>query len=509
VNDSPFPPASRLVAYCRDSGGRDQDLSIPQQVEKIGQWCQSHGYALVRLFKDAARSGTTTAGRDQFLEMFAYLSNTGSERRVAGVVIWEYARLSRQWDDSMFYLADLRRNGYGIYSMSDPVPEGIEGRLMESIIAWKNARFSSDLSRNIKRGKAYAITVLKSWCHSALPPGYQRVYYDAGTRRDGSPHLVARLEPDPAFAPAIQEAFRLRAAGYSYTEIRQRVPLYNRNSSLLRLLKNPIYIGVYDHNGLYVENYCPPLVDQDTYQRVQQVNEQSRQRAGTYHPRRITSPFLLSGLLRCALCGFPMNGAHTHHELPSGPYSYYTCSNRPSRLTNDSYCASPRIRKALVEERVVERLLGILDNRPLLLDLQDELQRRQNADDSPRTAQIQALESSLLETTRRIGRIVSAIQITGHSEALIDELKTLEDARDDIRLRLNALEVAAPRKVAPVDILTLASEMRQAIPAASGSDRQKLLRLVIQKVTVAYTPPAQLTGQLTFTLGPVTSSVAL
>lgn len=504
-NNFPFPLGARLVAYCRDSGGRDQDLSIPQQESKIGEWCHAHGYALVHVFKDAARSGTTTAGRDQFLDMFSYLTN-GAD--VAGVVLWEYARLSRSYDDAMFYLADLRRQGYAIYSLSDQIPEGMEGRLMESIIAWKNAKYSADLSRNVKRGKAYVVTALHGWPHAVAPTGYQKEYTQLGTRRDGTPHLVARLVPDPAKAPLVQRAFELRAQGASYTEIRQQVPLVGRNSSLAPILHNPIYTGTYDYNGLRIENYCPAIVDPDTWQAAQQINEAARTMAGTYHPRRIRSKFLLSGLAHCARCGAPLTGLHTKPKQHLDWYSYYHCPNRPYKRTADTYCDAPGIRKELLEGRVLDLLIDLLDKPQLLADVQAEIANRTSARDATHQAMVAGTHADLAAIGKSISRIVDAIRAAGHSQALINDLTTLEQKRDELQADLVSLATRAPSPHPAPDVFAVANSLRPAITTATGADLQKLFRLVIVSIQAEYTAGV-LAGNLHYNIADVTGVLSL
>ena len=195
--DLPFSAGSRLVAYLRDSGGRDQNLSIPQQQESIGRWCRENGYVLSHQFKDAARSGTSIAGRDGFLEMVAYLESNAPE---AGVVIWEYSRIARDFDDFTYYITYLRRNGYAVYSITDHIPDTLDGRLFESITAWKTAKYSEDLSKNIRRGQHFIASVYKGKPGGKPPLGYLYSPTEIGRRRDGSPHLVNRLVPDPKVA---------------------------------------------------------------------------------------------------------------------------------------------------------------------------------------------------------------------------------------------------------------------------------------------------------------------
>ena len=480
-------------------------MSIPQQEAKIGEWCKTHGFALVRVFKDAARSGTTTAGRDAFLDLFSYLSS-GAE--VAGVVIWEYARFSRQYDDAMFYLSDLRRQGYGVYSLSDAIPAGLEGRLMEGIIAYTNARYSADLSRNVKRGKAYVVTALHGWPHAVPPTGYQKVYYPAGTRRDGTPHMVARLEPDPDTAPLIQRAFQLRARGAAYTEIRQAVSLASRNGNLAPILRNPIYIGTYEYGTLRVENYCPPIVDLDTWEKAQEINAAARLRSGVYHSRRINSPFLLSGLVTCARCGSPLTGLHTKPKAHLGHYSYYMCPNRPYIRNSSAYCDAPGVPKELLEGGVLSRLLDLLDTPQVLVDVHAELARQVEQQDASRQADLRKVQADLDDTARRIQRITSAIQAAGHSAALITDLTSLEARRDELTARLFAIANKAPRPSPPVDLPALAADLRAALSEASGRDLQKLFRLTLVAVKAELLDGA-LVGELQYKIGDAAGVLAL
>jgi DNA invertase Pin-like site-specific DNA recombinase len=107
MQNSPFPPGSLLAAFLRDSGGDDQDLSIPQQELEIQRWCASHNYILSAVFKDAASPGSTTAGRDAFNGMMAYFRFPDVQE--TGILVWKYSRFARDIDDAQFYRADLRR----------------------------------------------------------------------------------------------------------------------------------------------------------------------------------------------------------------------------------------------------------------------------------------------------------------------------------------------------------------------------------------------------------------
>jgi DNA invertase Pin-like site-specific DNA recombinase len=79
---SPFQPGDLVVAYLRDSGHEDQELSVEQQEAAIRAWCDDQQLILTRLFIDAAAPGSSTGGRGQFLEMISYFHRSPAEKGV-------------------------------------------------------------------------------------------------------------------------------------------------------------------------------------------------------------------------------------------------------------------------------------------------------------------------------------------------------------------------------------------------------------------------------------------
>ena len=136
IATSLFPIGSQLAAYLRNSGGDDQDLSIEQQEAAVAKWCSDNGYILTRVFKDAARPGSSTIGREAFHQLIVHFRDLDCQEY--GIIVWKFSRFARDIDDSQFYRADLRQHGYEIYSLNDQVPSGLDGRLFEAAIDWMN-----------------------------------------------------------------------------------------------------------------------------------------------------------------------------------------------------------------------------------------------------------------------------------------------------------------------------------------------------------------------------------
>ena len=477
-----FPPNSRVCGYVRDSGGRDQELSTIQQRESIGKWCAEQGLILSRIFEDAARSGASTVGRNEFLEMVDYLGNDVPER---GVILWELSRLSRDYNDSQYYLADLRRQGYIIHSLSDNLPPGLDGQMLESMKIWMNAKFLEDLKKNIRRGLHFVARTH----HAAIgtvPIGYKTEQVTIGAHRDGSMHIISRLIIDEVTAPLVRRAFEMRAAGATYKEIHEQLHLYNWHLSYRRLFANMVYTGTKIYGGEVIEDFCPSIISIDVWQAVQKVQAERKARNGYNHPRALRSRFWLTGILFCSRCGKPMHG-HMTHKKGEKAYDYYMCT---SKVTFEP-CDSKPISKDKLESRVIDVLRSIVQDSCILQDTFEEAQAQESAKDISRESALSTIAESMRNNEKQITHILSAIKETGHSQALLSELSSLEKHQMDLRQSMAQFETNFTisndnGKVGGINLTIddIIDNIQQALDITTDQERGIIIRGFVKRIEV-------------------------
>ena len=105
----PLAAGTAVYGYARDSGLADHQLSVPQQVAQMRRFAAEHRLTMVRIFKDEARPGSTTVGREGFEALIAATRNP--MREASALLLWSYSRLARDFNDAAFSKADLRRRG--------------------------------------------------------------------------------------------------------------------------------------------------------------------------------------------------------------------------------------------------------------------------------------------------------------------------------------------------------------------------------------------------------------
>ena len=147
---SSLPPGSIVDSYRRDSGGMRQDQSTDQQLTEIQNYCAQHGLILRHNFVDEAKSGGSTAGRDDFNRMIDLYRHV--DQRPRGLLLWNYARFARDLDDAIYYKALLRNRNIVVHSLTDPIPEGQYGRIIEFFIDISNEEKRRQTSTDAKRG---------------------------------------------------------------------------------------------------------------------------------------------------------------------------------------------------------------------------------------------------------------------------------------------------------------------------------------------------------------------
>lgn len=474
MTNFPFTPGTRLAAYLRDSGGNEQDLSLDRQRLEISAWAAEHELIIspVDWYEDAARSGTTTAGRERFLAMVSTI-----QKPIAGVVIWEFARLARQFDDTMYYLADLRHRGFVVHAITDNIPDTLEGRLFESFLAYKSAKYSLDLGKAVKSGFRRSIEVGHTYPNRMAPIGYKKEFFQVGTFRDGRPRMAGRLIQDPDTAPLVRAAFEARAEGRTYTEIHHDFPIVTHSVSLHRILNNSIYTGTLRFGGQEYPGFCEPLVSTETWSAAQAVNQARSSRFGYNHPRALRSQFALTGLVRCARCGAPMNG----RTAPDRKINHYVC--REARVGKHATCHAPGIPREELEQLVFQSIEETALNpawmTPLLQDANDDLPERSHLYQD----QVKYLHTSLKEIGRQVRQIMAAIRDAGHSRLLLDELQRLESLQTKQQANLTEVESAAPSilELRPGELEKVLAVLRDKLRSAPA-DRAKVLRGIVVEV---------------------------
>jgi DNA invertase Pin-like site-specific DNA recombinase len=480
--DCPLAPGSIVWAYFRDSGGQEQERSVGQQLDVAREYAGAHGLVLALTFADAARVGSTTAGRDALADMVARARAMAPDAKhrdpgaPAGFLLWDTRRLGRDQLDNAFLKADLRRRGYAIIFLGDDIPAaGDFTPVIEAFLDWKAEQDLRDMARDVQRG--LRDTARQGVHPGGFPPrGYRAEQVQIGTKRDGRPRMAPQWVPDPATAHLARLAWEMRAGGASYGEIQAATGLYRTRGQWATFFRNRTYLGVVKCGELEIPDAHEPLCTPEQWAAVQAVT------AAAPKPWHDSSPHLLSGLAVCGYCGAPMQAGTDRNPgvwaARKTPWRFYICS----RLWNEGWGSCPeagKIGAERVEGAILSHLLENVLTADYLAAMIDDLRASlPPGSPDPDLAEARAHLDGL---DRAIGGLLDVVE-QKQSAGALERLAERERERDETLARVAALEgqerlgreLDLPRE----RVEALVEELRGGLAGDLASMRGALQRMV-------------------------------
>jgi len=328
-SDQPCPnehPMSRIVIYARKSTESEdrQAASIESQLHWAVKRCAELGLRDPTILKES--QSAKTPGRPEFARMVALIE----QGEVDTVVCWKADRLSRNARDggTVLWLLESRKLTQIITSDRTYTADS-DSLFMLALELGMSAKYSQDLSKNIRRGIEAKLR-RGEWSFAA-PLGYKNVRLTADR---------ATLAVDEDIAPYIQQLFERAATGnYSLSDLvrltrdkwKLRIPRRRPNSTprgishttVDHILHNPFYYGKLVVKGETYAGAHTPLISKELFDLVQR----SMKRRGKTAPRPKRNVFALGGLLWCARCGRRLSG-YRKVKKNGREHVYYVCSNK-------------------------------------------------------------------------------------------------------------------------------------------------------------------------------------
>ena len=193
-----------------------------------------------------------------------------------------------------------------------------------------------------------------------------------------------------------------------------------------------------------VEGAWPALVSREMFDAVQ---EAMRDRAPkVQRPARVGSRFLLSGLLKCGVCGRPYSG----QGAKSGQFAYYICGTlfrEGSGTCSARYLNAPR-----VEDFVVEKIRERILTEETIVELVTLVAEEVDAMAGEMSGRLEVIDAELGDVRNRLEKLYEALET---SELTLEVLsprifslrhreEQLEAAREDAERQIEQRRVELP-----------------------------------------------------------------
>ena len=508
----------KAALYARySSHEQDGGESIDFQLRKGREYIEKQGWILSdsNTFIDRARSGGTTEGRDGFNAMMGLAKSENPPFDV--VVVWHTSRFGRDSDQAMFNKVYLKRYGIDVKFVSQNIPEGHIGKLIERIYEWKDEADAILIGQNAFEGQKEVTQ--KGFNGGGRPPyGYKRVMVDdpdGKLDKDGQTVTYSSFAVDEDKADLVRRIFQEYASGMSYKKIAHQlndegIPSARggtwAQSGIREMLYNETYLGhrIWNRNRrnkkvrrgvktpkpreewIIKENAHEAIICPELWQAVEDRRGQIKAfiEAGRGNGPAYRSNYLLTGLLKCAECGGNMHGMRK--SIKGKEWMYYRCSTHNNR--GKSVCSNSRsVRMDIVESRVLrvltEKLLDPKAVERLVADVRAQVEAEPQS--SPQEAK--RLKAGISKADKELTNLTTAIKAGGPIEQLVGELKAVQERKTYFEAQLNELAGAKQEDMPHVtieEIIEAITDLKATLEFVTPEERKDVLLENINSVEV-------------------------
>jgi site-specific DNA recombinase len=451
-----------------------KDRSAEDQFALCEAYAAREGYEVVAKFADRGKTGATTYDRDELAQM----RDAAKRGEFDAIIVENLDRLSRDQED----LAGVfkRLTHYGVKLLS--VNEGETTSIQVGIRGIVGSLFLKDLAGKVKRG--HDGIVREGKFPGAVTYGYDRIWDEANRKYKAGERTINETE-----AKIIMRIFTEYASGKSPREIandltRDGVPtpsggtIWNHQTfvggSYARgIIGNRLYIGEIVWNTHYtvrdpdtdkkqkrvspesdhliVQAPAFRIIDQDLWDRAQAVRTQRAvamfgpggKRTGPLSsgqkviPRTRHGEYLLTGILRCAVCNSHMRIAQNSRNgnprvACAAAHQHSTCSHTKSYDIGDLEIAVlDGFKNNLLDPESIKQTLAAFHSR------YSENQKKNSADRINIEKQINRLA---IQIERLVDAIADGDELVP-VKTLTSKLREKEAERVSLEERLRLLKV--------------------------------------------------------------------
>lgn len=396
------------------------------------------------------------------------------------IVVRDYDRLWRTDALRAQLMALAREHRVQVYSANQPV-EPVDPRhlieasdttrIMEALSGVLSEQENRTRTRRMMMGRRARVE------RRGLPIKGRFLWY--GYRRDPETYIAV----DPEQAVWVRWIYE-RCAHDRWGPVRiaeelerQRVPRPTTHAKrwhtgvVGRILSNPLYKGTLVWGDVVNEHsQVPAIVSEELWETVQAVREHRAGSRGRQHT------YALTGLVRCAQCGYAMSYACYTDKRRNQRYAYLRCSHYVS--TRGHECASNYTACDVVEAAVLAQVQAVLSD--------DDAWRAARGEDSGHAERIAELSAAIAELDARWARWNHAHEIgaIGLDEMLVHRQRILGE-RDTLKAQIDRLTANTALDRAASDARELMMALLPELPALPPDELNQVYNHLIKEIRVA------------------------
>ena len=390
----------KVYTYTRVSTAMQIDgYSLDAQKARMKAFAEYNDYEIAGEYEDAGKSGKSIEGRAEFARMMEDIKS--GKDGVSFVLVFKLSRFGRNAADVLLTLQTMQDYGVNLICVEDGIDSSKDaGKLMISVLSAVAEIERENIRVQTMEGRIQKAREGK-WNGGFAPYGYQlidgklqineeeaeaiRVIYEQYTATDMGANGIAKYLENHGI--------------HKIQRQNGKNPLFDAH--LIRLiLKNPVYCGkiaygrrktekvhgtrneyrlVEQDNYILVDGLHKPIVTEEVWQAAQVKLLAQAKKYEHVNRGRDERTHLLSGIVKCPVCGAGMYGNKSIKRKKDGTkykdFYYYGCKHRT--MTRGHKCDYKRqIREELLDDAVAEVIVKLVSNPRFADMMQQKINRK-------------------------------------------------------------------------------------------------------------------------------------
>ena len=343
----------KCYIYIRVSTAMQVDgYSLEAQKERLIKFAEFQDMEVVREYCDAGKSGKSITGRPEFQRMLQDVSEERDE--VAFILVFKLSRFGRNAADVLNSLQFIQDYGVNLVCVEDGIDSSKDsGKLTITVLSAVAEIERENILVQTMEGRKQKAREGK-WNGGQAPFGYDldsrnstlvvneeeaeivRIIYDKFVHTDMGADAICNY---------------LNQRGYTKKKVRGHELNYFARGLIMKILDNPVYTGkiaygknvtekvkgtrdeyrrVKTDDYLLADGLHEAIVDEETWEAAREKRKRTGVRFVKTHS--LEHEHILTGLIRCPLCGGGMSGTvQRRQNKKTGEYKdtfYYRCHHR-------------------------------------------------------------------------------------------------------------------------------------------------------------------------------------
>lgn len=435
-----------VAIYCRVSTEEQKKfgISVDDQKNSLTEYCKRNKYKIYDYYIDEGVSAGTISKRKEFVRLLKDLDN------IDLIIFTKLDRFSRNVRDANNLLVELDKHNTSFKAIDedDIDTSTADGRFIFNLKVNLAEHERNKDSERINRVNNYKYKVAKTVCSG------QKIFgYDI----DEGKHLVANEKE----AEQLNELYDYYLKTSSLVKTHQ---WFNNNvgnksvGTIRNYLTDSKYIGKFitAKNKEVLEDFCPAIIDEDKFYRVQKELKRNIKTAD-YKKKR---DYIFSGLIICKECGFKMAGG-----TRGSRYDFTKIYKCKQHYVEKKCINKTALTEKYIEDYLKENILKIAENNILKAQKEKKVSRKD------KTVEIKNKMNKLVDLY--LSDMIDKDKYNNDYNHLKEELKKEEQAtKESQRINIDNLQ-----KFLEMDFLAIYDTL-------TDVEKQRLWRSIIDNITI-------------------------